>query len=739
MASLPCHLNIGDGSLVCIKNVGGLNVALCFKNHSMAKEFLEDTDRWIEWFQWMVLGDSKDFGDDRIAWVNVMGLPMRLWSEDNLSSIIKPFRTIIVPSEDLEPHFNSSVIRVGILTRYRRWLNDEVAVSEGGRHFNIGVVEFERNWSPFSFKSDENCDDDDFSDEDGGDEEIDEDEDDDILSECSRGLEEGKILAESIDGKTVSAGGIDSGMEVSADVPETVDVPESSELGDNLIDNNCFRRHADDTCNPIKNAAVDDDCLDGPGGAGAQIRDSDPPCNMTGPNGLSLPPNCFGPFPSSFPPRPGSPSVHRQDEMFTASGPCVIRRNFNRAEHRFSPYRCYSQPTRVPARLDIMDPLPILLRLILTTNPRMSITSEVIPAMKIHAHPRLKLIGLLLLGLMWGLKLTETTPCWPKSLVNLACWNDSEFDCEGVNANGRSGGLMSIWNKDIFKKTEVIKGQNYLIVIGEWKNIDGKTIFVNIYGPQSPSDKRALWSKILEFINKIDVLPLFTISYPWRVFMISIWEVLNSPTCRVLGAKLSKLDRFLVCSRFLSFFPSTVVTTNPRELSDHCPVSLTSCADDFDAPYFKFFNSWLLKDGIDDVVTDACSKFRGYDPPDKYLAAKLKFIKQCIRKWRADAHKKESSHIEMLRSKIADLEKLAELRSLSDQVLGTGPGTRSGNTLSHTQTHENKTRRTQGFLRGSDSVQILRPRATTREILLILTRLQFITLVLSSSGAFSFK
>lgn len=58
-----------------------------------------------------------------------------------------------------------------------------------------------------------------------------------------------------------------------------------------------------------------------------------------------------------------------------------------------------------------------------------------------------------------------------------------------------------------------------------------------------------------------------------------------------VGVKLSKLDRFLACSNFLSCFPSSVVNAHPREISDHYPVILNSPSDDYGPPPFKLFNS----------------------------------------------------------------------------------------------------------------------------------------------------
>nr|KAJ0212248.1 hypothetical protein LSAT_V11C400202760 [Lactuca sativa] len=39
-----------------------------------------------------------------------------------------------------------------------------------------------------------------------------------------------------------------------------------------------------------------------------------------------------------------------------------------------------------------------------------------------------------------------------------------------------------------------------------------------------------------------------------------------------VDANLSKIDRFLACSSFLSYFPSLTATAHPRYLSDHFPL-----------------------------------------------------------------------------------------------------------------------------------------------------------------------
>lgn len=105
----------------------------------------------------------------------------------------------------------------------------------------------------------------------------------------------------------------------------------------------------------------------------------------------------------------------------------------------------------------------------------------------------------------------------------------------------------------------------------------------------------------------------------------------------------------------------------PRELSDHSPISLSSNAVvKFGPPPFKFFNSWLLMDGIEDVVHTTWSNFRGYGMADRQLLAKFKFLKQALRRWRNEKYKIENQEIEALKSRIESIEAKAEVRSLSE-------------------------------------------------------------------------
>lgn len=82
------------------------------------------------------------------------------------------------------------------------------------------------------------------------------------------------------------------------------------------------------------------------------------------------------------------------------------------------------------------------------------------------------------------------------------CWGSNNFDYVAVDSSGRSGGLISMWDSSCFQKLEVIKNRCFLIVISKCKNIEGNVNTVNVYGPQSSSEKKKVWIELLRIIKE---------------------------------------------------------------------------------------------------------------------------------------------------------------------------------------------------------------------------------------------
>ncbi|PWA39256.1 RNA-directed DNA polymerase, eukaryota, Nucleotide-binding alpha-beta plait domain protein [Artemisia annua] len=83
-------------------------------------------------------------------------------------------------------------------------------------------------------------------------------------------------------------------------------------------------------------------------------------------------------------------------------------------------------------------------------------------------------------------------------------WGSEDFEFEYVDATGRSGGLISLWNPRIFAKCSVYKDRNILAVSGMIKNDGRKVTCINVYCPQRINDKRMVWDKIRSLVSVDD-------------------------------------------------------------------------------------------------------------------------------------------------------------------------------------------------------------------------------------------
>ncbi|GJS25162.1 RNA-directed DNA polymerase, eukaryota, reverse transcriptase zinc-binding domain protein [Tanacetum coccineum] len=151
---------------------------------------------------------------------------------------------------------------------------------------------------------------------------------------------------------------------------------------------------------------------------------------------------------------------------------------------------------------------------------------------------------------------------------------------------------------------------------------------VNIYGPQDHVSKLALWNRLQDFVHHhngfyimfgdmnavkneqervgsifnnieadyfnsfIDATGLVDLPIRGRCFT---W--MNNA-----NTKLSKLDRFLISEDVIDLFPDIRITALDRIWSDHNPILLHVDKIDFGPSPFKLYNSWLLRDGFDDLI-----------------------------------------------------------------------------------------------------------------------------------------
>ncbi|XP_021971729.1 uncharacterized protein LOC110866893 [Helianthus annuus] len=188
-------------------------------------------------------------------------------------------------------------------------------------------------------------------------------------------------------------------------------------------------------------------------------------------------------------------------------------------------------------------------------------------------------------------------------------WGNSVFESDMVDASGRSGGLLNIWDPSIFVRKVTITNIFYLASIGELKNGGGEINVVNIYAPHDNNLKKDLWLDLSNLMNsyngswillgdfncvrepierknsKFNSLAAESFNQFIRTPALSEYAMLGCLYTHRSddGKRLSKIDRILVCQSFLSNWSSAKLTGLPRYMSDHRPL-LLKCSDEHFGP-----------------------------------------------------------------------------------------------------------------------------------------------------------
>ncbi|XP_071693068.1 uncharacterized protein [Rutidosis leptorrhynchoides] len=78
-------------------------------------------------------------------------------------------------------------------------------------------------------------------------------------------------------------------------------------------------------------------------------------------------------------------------------------------------------------------------------------------------------------------------------------WGNFNYDFACSLSRGRSGGIISLWDPNVFLKDQIWCGDNYVIIKGKWTRAVGTFFIINIYGPQDHGEKIRLWNFLATF------------------------------------------------------------------------------------------------------------------------------------------------------------------------------------------------------------------------------------------------
>ncbi|GJZ00428.1 RNA-directed DNA polymerase, eukaryota, reverse transcriptase zinc-binding domain protein [Tanacetum coccineum] len=151
-------------------------------------------------------------------------------------------------------------------------------------------------------------------------------------------------------------------------------------------------------------------------------------------------------------------------------------------------------------------------------------------------------------------------------------WGNYAFDYACSMACGLSGGVISIWDPNMFFKNSIC--------------------------PQDHVSKLALWNRLTDFMHHHNG------SYIMFGDMNAVRNAQERFGTTLNSIEADHFNSFIYSTDVIVRLPDVRITTLDRLWSDHNPILLHIDKTDFGPSPFKLYNSWLLRDGFDNPIKE---------------------------------------------------------------------------------------------------------------------------------------
>nr|GEW91695.1 RNA-directed DNA polymerase, eukaryota [Tanacetum cinerariifolium] len=241
-----------------------------------------------------------------------------------------------------------------------------------------------------------------------------------------------------------------------------------------------------------------------------------------------------------------------------------------------------------------------------------------------------------------------------------SCWGNLAFDFVASYSVGNSGGILCVWDSNMFHKEHSTVSNYFIAIMGKWVQSDKNMLIISVYAPQELCEKKMLWQYLNHLIDRwkgeVIVMGDFNEVRNQEERFGSIFNVQGAASfnsfissgglvevpsegysftwCHKSASKMNKLDRFLISEGLMESCPNISAITLDRHLSDHRPIVLREINYDYGPTPFRFYHYWLLN--------------------------KLRQLKKEIHSWVKDNKEKNKNEKQNLKTTLADIDLLLD-------------------------------------------------------------------------------
>ncbi|GJW40290.1 RNA-directed DNA polymerase, eukaryota [Tanacetum coccineum] len=201
-------------------------------------------------------------------------------------------------------------------------------------------------------------------------------------------------------------------------------------------------------------------------------------------------------------------------------------------------------------------------------------------------------------------------------------WGNQMFDHVVGSSVGCSGGILCMWNPNMFVKEQVSTCDYFVALMGTWAPTSSKLLIISVYAPQELNERRDLWDYLRTIIDR--------------------WE------------------------------GDTVIMALclDRHLSDHRPILMRETNYDYGPSPFRFFHSWFAIEGFNSFVETTWKSLNIVEPNGLIrLKKKLQALKIAIKAWSKEANKRSNDRKINIQKNHSEVDKLIDQGKSNDEIL----------------------------------------------------------------------
>ncbi|KAJ0692207.1 hypothetical protein HanPI659440_Chr15g0583311 [Helianthus annuus] len=153
--SLKSSLSEAGFGGVSFQYLGGLYVLISMDSEERLSSLLNEKDSWSRWFSLLQPWVGQALPYERLAWINILGVPPHLVSRAVFDQIGSRYGKVVQSSRFLESDGDLSSDRLGILLDSGNTVNGLLNLSWQDKKYKVWIIEDNEQWFPNFLDEDE--------------------------------------------------------------------------------------------------------------------------------------------------------------------------------------------------------------------------------------------------------------------------------------------------------------------------------------------------------------------------------------------------------------------------------------------------------------------------------------------------------------------------------------------------------------------------------------------------------